>query len=664
MRNARVPPPAALIRPARAAWLAALILIAVGCGQARPTTTLQPPAGPTASPEAVSAVGPTATLPPVIVERPTPPPLPAADYRVSEFGRYQGYSEERYLTWQRTSQYLTMRDGVRLAADILRPLQDGQPVSEPLPVVWVAARYHRAFPDRDRFVSYADIFPDTRMLLQHGYILAVVDIRGTGASFGAYADFLSEAEARDAYEITEWLAAQPWSNGRIGMSGSTLSGMAQFLAASQAPPHLKAIFPTSAAFDFYTLLYPGGIYRASVVDQWARLSTFLDLQQPAAPVDEDPTGALRDAARAEHADNWDPRVALDHIAFRAEAGDRLVDSNWIATYAESVDRSGVAVYQWAGWLDAFAKDALLWHANLTTPRKLVIGPWDNSPSRWDTRSEYLKRRSIEQLRWFDYWLKGIENGILDEPAIHYAVWRAPGQWSWRATEVWPPADAQPAQLYLASGPTGSVASINDGALSPQAPTAAAASDLYRVDLTTTSGPATRWDNLLGADMDYPDLTANDAKGLTYTTPAFAQDVTLTGSPVISLYLSTAAPDLDLFVYLEEIDRRGVSNYITEGALRASHRALAAAPYDTLGLPHHPGRAEDMEILPPDQPVLLVIDLLPTANVFNAGHRLRLTLTCADAGYAAPLAWTDGAEVRVHRDAHYPSSLTLPVRPAP
>lgn len=594
------------------------------------------------------------------VARPTAPPLPASTARLSELGWYTGYSATSYDHWGRTSQYVTMSDGVRLAVDILRPqkIHNGPFVAEPLPAVWLLTRLHRAFIWNDQVLAYPDIVPDTRVLLEHGYVVVVVDARGTGASFGRYDGYNSNQESRDSYEITEWIAAQPWCNGRVGMSGSGYMGSAQLHAAALGPPHLLAIFPASASFDVYDLGFPGGAYRRPLIEGWAEATTYLDTQHPAPPVDDDPSGRLRDAAQREHRRNWDP-TSVEQYPFRSDDPGGPFSTADLSQLVAGVNRSGVAVYLWTGWLDGYLRDTLLWYANLTTPRKLAIGPWEANPSRTrgDMLSEFNKR-NVEQLRWFDYWLKGIENGVLDEPPIHYVVNNRLSRWRWQQAEAWPLPEVFTTTLYLAPGPTGSVASVNDGALAAQLPEAGA--DDYTVDATATTGQNSRWANLLGLRLLYPDLTPNDAKGLTFTTPVLGQDVTVLGSPIVTLYLSTAAPDLDLFAYLEEVEPSGVSNYVTEGQLRASHRALGAPPYVTFGLPYHPSRAQDLSLPPADQPVQLVFDLLPTGNVFNAGNRLRLTLTGADADQVEVLPWAEGAALRLLRGGQYPSALQLPI----
>ena len=168
---------------------------------------------------------------------------------ISRFGHYEGYSKPIYDEWIRTSQYITMRDGIKIAIDIVRPALNGKPVEEPLPLVWTHSRYHRGWDIKGEYWSWA---LKMQTLIRHGYIAASVDARGCGASFGRHEGPFSPAESRDAYELTEWFAAQPWCDGNIGMYGVSYLGITQFMAASQAPPHLKAIFPDMALLPPYS----------------------------------------------------------------------------------------------------------------------------------------------------------------------------------------------------------------------------------------------------------------------------------------------------------------------------------------------------------------------------------------------------------------------------
>ncbi|MDP2915061.1 MAG: CocE/NonD family hydrolase, partial [Candidatus Aminicenantes bacterium] len=203
-------------------------------------------------------------------------------------------------------------------------------------------------------------------------------------------------------------------------------------------------------------------------------------------------------------------------------------------------------------------------------------------------------------------------------------------------------------------------SSNDGALTKKVPTGTEGKDVYKVDYSATSGTTTRWDNTVGGEFGYPDMAANDAKGLTYTSAPLTGELAICGHPVVHLFVASTAADGDFFAYLEEVTAEGLSLYITEGALRASHRAVQAPPYDNLDLPYHRSFDIDVKDLEPGRPVELVFDLEPTSKVFKAGNRIRLTITCADKDNAATPVLDPSPSVTVFRDAARASFVSLPV----
>ncbi|MDH3732553.1 MAG: CocE/NonD family hydrolase [Gemmatimonadota bacterium] len=601
----------------------------------------------------------------------------ALDGRISEFGRYEGYSQARFDSWVTSSRYLEMRDGVRLAIDVTRPAVNGAAVDEPLPVLWTHSRYHRNpgavvrmfnpdVPPEDLPVirSMVDAQEDLAELVRHGYVVAAVGVRGSGASFGRYEGLFSEAETDDAVEIIEWLASQPWSDGNVGMFGGSYLGITQYMAASRKPEALKAIFPNVAALDIYDLLYPGGVYRDDMMDHWGDLTRDLDTNVPAPPVDGDVEGVLLRQAMEEHEQNWD--VQVEYPAGRLRDYDEP-QLSWMehgpTGVLDDVREAAVPAYHWNGWYDVFVLDATLWYANYAGPQKLGIGAWSHGGMPDSLlMAERLRIGTVEQHRWFDYWLKGIQNGVLDEPSVHYAIMVDPGDWRWVSADAWPPSSVS-RTFRFAGGSTRSVASVNDGGLTEmdEAP-GGDAYDEYDVDLTTTTGTATRWDNAVGGAplMRYPDLGPNDAKALTYTTEPLARDLTVTGHPVATLYVTSSADDADFFVLLEEVYPDGRSRYVTEGVLRASHRATGEAPWgDNLGLPFQRSFAEDLVPLLSDEPTELVMDLHPTSTVFNAGNRVRVTIMGADADNAEERFATP-PRIRVYRTAEHPSRIVLPV----
>ena len=583
--------------------------------------------------------------------------------KVSRFGEYKGYSVPAYDSWVRTSQYLTMRDGVRIAIDIIRPAKRGKLTEERLPVIWSHDRYRRASLRDGKVDSGADS-PLFQSFIRYGYILADADVRGSGASFGTWTGIFTPEESRDAYEITEWLASQSWCDGNVGMFGASYLGVTQLMAASTRPPHLKAIFPVVALFDLYGIAFHNGVCFDDFIRTWSDLTMELDKTPGVAPVDGADSEALLKAALEEHAGNRRLIDIIMPLRFRDSrdetTGARLYYDWQPAGFVKEISASGIPMYVWGGWFDSFTKDCILIFRNFAAPKKLVMGSWSHSPRDPEIAREEYTLVITEALRWFDRWLKGIQNGIMAEPAVHYHLMKAPKQNEWRTAEEWPVRDAVGIPYYFGGGPSGSVASLNDGVLDTAPRPGDAGGDEYRIDYSTTSGKTSRWDNAVGGGFGYADMAENDRKGLTYTTTPLAEDLNVTGHPVVHLWASSTAEDGDFFVYLEEVDGQGVSQYVSEGAVKASHRALSEPYYDNLGLPFHRSHAEDAQPLKPGQPVEFVFDLQPTSNLFEAGNRVRVTVVGADADNATPSSQDPPPTVSVYRKKKMASYVNLPV----
>ncbi|MBN1147857.1 MAG: CocE/NonD family hydrolase [Anaerolineales bacterium] len=615
--------------------------------------------------------------------------------KISRFGEYQGYSQKTYDDYVRRSDYLALADGTRLAYDLLLPAQGGLPTDEPLPVLFTLTPYLRAFKAvqgervlledlfemkayekaflrlRAKFAEDGDILDEAfktewiKDMLEHGYAVVVVERAGTGASFGRVHPSFKVA-AGEADQVLDWIAAQPWCDGNIGMYGDSFQAMLQYAAASTGNPHLKAIMPVSSSFDAYDAVsYSGGIYNRGFNTLFS--SSTSALESMIVPVDSDPDGALL-AQVLEHRRSMTLSDASERALSKAPYRDSILldgeklweDQMGLYSLLDEINRAGVPVYNSNGWYDLFSRDMFLWHANLEVPKRLHVRPlFHQGMGKAGDDLDF----GVEARRWFDYWLKGIDNGIMDEPPIHYYVIDAPAESAWRTSEQWPGPDVQPARFYFAAGRSGSVASANDGLLLSQGPEKSQAYDAYQVDYSTTSGGHSRWQAIL-APGDYPDMRANDHKALTFTTPPLETGVELIGHPIVHLWIATGAPDLDVFVYLEEIDRRGRSLYVSEGQLRASHRALAQAPYDNLGLPYQRSYQEDLLPLPAGEPVELVFDLLPTARLFRQGNRIRVTITAADADNFDTPVHKPAPEFRLLRGGEQASFIVLPLRITP
>jgi uncharacterized protein len=556
-----------------------------------------------------------------------------------------------HVTWERRSRYVAVRDGTRLAAHVFR--RPGTSPTVRLPTLLLFDRYHSV-----SAIQAPDEEGDRRQrewleaLLERGYAVVFVDSRGSGASFGNSPGPFGPHETPDVVDAIAWAAAQPWSNGRVGMIGRSYAGISQYFAAAAAPPALRAIFPEMAMASLYDFAYPGGIFRGAFARGWDRRVAELDASPRAVPVDDDTDGALLAAAQREHRANRSTYELLTGLPYRDSGltGEPQVYATRSPfTYRESIDRSGVAVCHLSGWLDIWVRDAVLWYRNLRTTQRLVIGPWAHGGGVGAALADL-------QDRWFAPYLKP---GVGPEPGcgVTYAVVGAPGRAAWREDDTWPPAQVREVPLHLRS-PREAEPASQAPALRLEAPSQHAY-DVYEVDYRATSGAASRWANGYGGECQYPNMAPNDARALTYTTPPLQADVEIVGHPVVELYLSATHPDADVFCYLEEVDARGISSYVTEACLRASHRELAPAEFDNAGLPYHPS---DMASLRwgLDEPARLVLDFLPVARAVRAGKRLRLAITGCDRDNAVTVPTRPAPVFRVHQGPSRPSRLRLPL----
>jgi uncharacterized protein len=613
--------------------------------------------------------------------------------KVSEFGKYQGYSEPVYDGSKRTSDYLKLSDGTRLAYDLILPTKDGTVADKPLPTLFKYTPYDRAWTPFDKNGHFALselgmpwyygpmariralVMPDGRgkimdalgrtewlgEMVNSGYAVIVVDRPGTGASFGVLKGD-SEIVAHETDEILNWIAAQKWSDGNIGMFGDSIQAQVQFRAASTGNPHLKAILPATTWMDNYSaVVFPGGVPDKAIADVYAKANKAFD--QMATPVGQDKDGTLLAQARAERQNTSALAEAVGEfgsIPYR----DSLMEDGvniWIRDETlypliEQINRSGVPVYLINGWYDIYARDNFLIYNNLTVPKRLLVRPTDHagieSPG---SDIDY----GAEAHRWFDYWLKGIDNGIMDEPPIHYYLQGVANTQAWQSTDVWPLKNQELTRYYLGQGENSSKVSVNNGTTALLPPADPEAFDTYKIDYTTTTGDKPHW-SAVAMPHEYPNMRSHDAKALTYTTAPLETPVNITGHPVAHLWLRTDAPDLDVFVYLEEVDEKGNSTYITQGNLRASHRLLSPAPFENFGLPWHNHFQSELQPIPAGEPFELVFDLLPTSYQFHASSRIRITVAFADAGNFDTPILDPAPTLQVLRNNNHPSYVELPI----
>ena len=511
----------------------------------------------------------------------------------------------KYSEVSRESRYVAVRDGTKLAVNIYRPAEKGRAVETPYPVIFVFTPYRARFRDAKGQIQETGLSERLGLkgLTDYGYVVAVADIRGKGASYGARRGFQDRTEALDGRDLVQWLAGQKWSTGKVGMLGCSYLGGTTVQVASTAPPALKAIFTGATDFDKFDFVRRGGITAQFNTRPDEPLSD--DLMS--IPVDGDKDGSMLREAVAQHAKNTPMAPLWYGMPYRDSlsklTGTRFWEEVGPYTYLDTLKKSGIATYLWGNWQDEPTSQVLIAAANLGG--KVLIGPGTHCvpPPDFDL--------SREIRRYFDHELKGLDNGIDRESRVTYWLNNAADDQHWIHSQDLPGTDVPRESLYLAAGgkPEGNTL----------------------LDVKPSAG-STRFtvDYDVGGKDYFPFwVRPQDKKGLTFTGPALSHDRIMVGFPVVHLYLAADQDDANVFAYLEDVDQGGKASVLGFGRLAASYRKVSKAPYDMLGLPYHSGLSADAEPLVPGQPVELSIGLLPSAYVFKAGHRIRVTVTGAD-----------------------------------
>ncbi|HKP37971.1 MAG TPA: CocE/NonD family hydrolase [Pyrinomonadaceae bacterium] len=557
--------------------------------------------------------------------------------------RYPGYVEPKYKEFDQRSLYLTMRDGVRIAIDVVLP--KNLPAGEKIPTIMNMTRYWRSR-QGDQPGGW---FPS------HGYARVMVDARGTGASFGVWAAPFSPDEVKDYGEVAAWIVKQPWSNGKIGAFGNSYEGNTALWLAVSMNPAVKAVIPRHFEFDeFSETPYPGGVLTDWMINAWSQGNHQLDTNAGVRLVDEDKDQALYRQATSQRAQNIDVYAAALKTTFRDDRAFGVsIDEISLHSYLPQIEKSGVAINSWGGWFDASTADAVI-RVFLSLPNyeRAVIGPWNHgggqNASPFQTPQSPRVMQAYEWLRFFDRHLKGVDTGLGRDRALYYFTL---GEEKWKTTNTWPVAGTKMMRWYLDEGNT----------LARKPPAADSGNDAYAIDFTATSGEKNRWHTQVGGQVFYPNRADEDKKLLAYTSAPFESDTEITGHPVVDLFVTSTATDGAFIVYLEDVDENGVVTYLTEGALRAIHRKISEErpPYKLL-VPYHSFKKKDALPLVPGQIAELKFGLQPISVLVRKGHRLRIAIAGADKDTFARIPAEGNPTITVTRNRKHASSIELPV----
>ena len=559
----------------------------------------------------------------------------------------------------KSSVYVAVADATKIAIDIYKPSPPAPGAETRWPIILLHSLGARSDPRTMASYGVAD-------LIKRGYVFVWMQPRGTGASYGKTGGFLTAQNGRDVRDVIAWLVQQPWSNGKVGMMGLSNLGFIQWLAAAQHPPGLVTIVPAVANPDFYYQLYPNGVSALGGAPGVASRRTPPRSAAPEAtiqPVDGDapPLYPLWHEAQNAHIggvslpDAWLVNMLRDQINPRLGYAPGLVDSPLPASTA-ALRSAGILIYQMGGWADASPGGQIVAHRGFGT--KLIIGAWPHMLMAEDQGAALLRK---EQQRWFDWTLKGIDDGIGHEPAVRYQTQNVRQGDGWHFAARFPLPTQKIVEYHFAAGPTHTVNSRIDAALDKN-PQPSAVFAPYRVafDIAAFGGKYNRLNRTWEGDMT-EDV---DSRALTFTSPVLEKDTEVTGFPIANIWMSANQADADLIVYLEDVSADGRSRFVTDGAARASHRLIDQRwPWNEIGVPFHRSYAADRRLLNPAEPVVVRFALTPTSYLFRRGSRIRLTVSGGEANTYQPPAEIDINRpllLRVYRGGVRDSRIELPV----
>jgi putative CocE/NonD family hydrolase len=543
-----------------------------------------------------------------------------------------------------------MRDGVNLSSDIYLPEARG-----PFPTVLIRTPYDN---NGDLLIQKA------RRLATNGYACVLQDCRGRHDSDGTYYPF--HQEGPDGFDTQEWIGKQEWCSGKIGMAGGSYLGITQWTSAPHRNSHLTCMVPRVAPSDYWDCPnYTQGAFQLGVLFTWGmRING-------------------RTAQSIEY-HNWSELFRTLPLIDADRAAGRSLPfwKDWIRhptydDYWQSVsneDKWGeiaAPAFNMGGWYDLYSKatfvnfNGLRQHGRTPEARqsKLICGPWPHGLSvstrcgEVDFGAGSMVDLDGMELRWFDHWLKGIDNGVTEEAPLRLFVM---GINQWRDEREWPLARTQWQDWYLHSGGRANTL-LGDGALDTQAPGADETPDqfIYDPDYPVPSNG--------GCNCCSPHIVpwgAYDQREvemrsdvLCYTSAPLAADLEVTGPITLTLYAATDGPDTDWTAKLVDVAPNGFAMNLCDGIVRARYRAGRTAPSLL-----EPGKVYEYEI-----------DLWVTSNVFRAGHRLRLEISSSNfprfdrnlnTGHEHGMdAERRQAAQSVRHDRAYPSHLRLPMIPA-
>jgi len=556
-----------------------------------------------------------------------------------------------------------MRDGVELAADLYLPKN----VGGKFPVILMRTPYNKEGTTRA-----------AQFFAGQGYAVVAQDVRGKFQSSGEYQ--VQATDRDDGYDTIEWASRQPWSTGKVGTYGCSYLGEVQILLAGARHPNHLAAIPQAAAGGLGTAggywssfgAYESGVFSVSAGFGWFLGAGAKDKNPAKADSFDFPT-----VLKSLPVIDMIKRVKGPRTDFEDFVSHRPGDPYWLGRgYATDTTRFNTPAIHVNSWLDYGAEQVLflfnLFRRNAVNPaardnQSVIISPTEHCASERATEHTRVGDKDVGDARlpywsiyrdWFDYWLKGVDNGVLRRPKVQYYVMGGKGEW--RTANTWPVPDMRPVSYYLSSGRRGANTAAGDGFLTLTQPTQAARDSLtYDPDnpfpsrggtICCTGNPKDQAGMFDQSDLESrPDL-------LVYSTPPLTAPVIIAGPVRATLYVSSDAKDTDFAAKLVDVDPDGKAWNVVDGIARVRYREGLTTP----------------KLMEPGTVYRMEVNIKSVAYRFEPGHRIRLHLSSSNFPQYERNLNTGGnvfgettwvvAKNAVHFGPEHPSALVLPVVP--
>lgn len=557
------------------------------------------------------------------------------------------------------SYYIPAVNETKLAIDVYFP--EGYK-NKKLPVLFEFTRYWRGKEDPKTGKPIPSLKKRDKYFLDHDYILAKVDVRGTGASYGVRTGEYTPTEVKDAWYIVDWVVKQTWSNGKVGAYGTSYAGTTAELLCATQHPAIKAVIPGWSDFDVYeSPSRPYGMIATSFIAAWSQYVNWLDqnsvdnLGASVRRVGEDfPIDAIK-----EHENNPIVLESLIKAPYKdSKFGDFKFEELDPLHWKKEISESNVPMLILTSWLDAgTAEGTLLRLQHFNNPQKVILMP--TSHGGGSHASPFMVSDSIIapvpsvidqlklQLDFFDHYLKRENKNVESWPAITYYNF---GEELFKQSDTWPPKGQKKIKYFLDANEK----------LNNSKPNTSEGMDEYLVDFSVSTGTNNRWSTQMGKPiLNLNNRNAADSLMLTYTTPSLAEPLQITGTPVISLNLSSTHKEGAIFVYLEDVDPSGKSTYITEGGLLLEHRKLSKNDmFDKI--PYHSFKKAEASPMPIDKIEEVIFKLHPTSISIKKGHAIRIAIAGADKETFDKVPSEGIPTLSIHRNKTNISFLELPI----